>query len=1026
MAKISNTLSYPNQSPIESGDYLIGTSSSSSPVPKQTKTFTLGDIANFTAETILDGDAFRIAMFSTQNTLVNSLLFQDFAGNTVTLNNGFGLGSLTVAEDISVGGKLGVTGTSLFIDGVMMETYLTVQGKFTSSGEAVLLGQVADGAGNVGSGEQVLVSQTDGTVRWENYQGSGLEFQGGWNASTNFPSLTLIAISPANTGYYWIVSTAGTTPLPTQGGGTITDWEIGDWAIISEDLLGNVFWDKIDNSSVLTGSGTAGTVAIWTSPNELGDSKIKNGLGVNSLIFNDTTGSGEADGEGANSFGQDSKADGDFSFAVGRGAEAKADYSFALGSSAVASSESSIALMEQAKSQGAASFAVGFGAETGEQYAIAIGKDSLATGIGSIAIGTNTISSAEGAVSIGLSTEASADAAVALGGDTTASGAWSFAVGKSSKASGGSSVAMGNGSDAYAATSFAVGSDSKAEGNSSIAIGAAAYSYGEGSVSLGNKTLSYGKASFAANDESFAAWDADVALGKSVSGAVLATVISQPTTSSVEATILDGTIAAGDEIFIPSLTEYPLTPIVVLSAIETSTNIWEIVGDSVFTVAVGTHIGIIITPSQDQGYGFAAGYKANARAKYSSALGNESIAIGENSTALSSGIAVERGAFAVNPLSRAEGQESVAMAGALTQGKRSFAVGEGNSSLSVGCVALGINSTASGDDAVAIGGSNVSSGTSSFALGTDNEASGNFSIALGAEDNTASGSYSISLGTGNETTATKSNAWGDENQVNAPQGFSIGSENTVFLTAPKGMAIGSGSRVAGEQGLAVGTSLESTSYRETVLGSFNLVGTPGSVDAWVATDMLYVIGNGATAGNESNALEITKAGIVSLPSYGSGTVTGTVAKTLGVTAQGQVIETDASQPLSWVGQLTELFPSGAPAIATTQSSTLFVGDSVSTPTTFRELQFSKNGTGEFRIKVTYTPATVPTDRNKLALQFGDSVARVYSYTLGSQTIGGVLQEYKEFLFRTYTPAGVLADGQLVGNDGAMTSVTLYA
>jgi hypothetical protein len=130
-------------------------------------------------------------------------------------------------------------------------------------------------------------------------------------------------------------------------------------------------------------------------------------------------------------------------------------------------------------------------------------------------------------------------------------------------------------------------------------------------------------------------------------------------------------------------------------------------------------------------------------------------------------------------------------------------------------------------------------------------------------------------------------------------------------------------------------------------------------------------------------------------------------------------------PLQWVGQLTELFPSGVPAIATTQSSTLFVGDSVSTPTTFREITFSKNGTGEFRIKVTYTPATVPTDRNKLALQFGDSVARVYSYTLGSQTIGGVLQEYKEFLFRTYTPAGVLADGQLVGQQAAMTSVILY-
>jgi hypothetical protein len=1025
MAKISNTLSYPNQSPIESGDYLIGTSSSSSPVPKQTKTFTLGDIANFTAETILDGDPFRIAMFSSQNTLINSLLFQDFAGNILTLDNGTGLGSLIVAEDISVGAKLEVTGTSLFLDGVVMESYLTVQGKFTSSGEAVLLGQVADAAGNVGIGEQVLVSQTDGTVRWENYQGSGLEFQGGWNASTNFPSLTLIAISPANTGYYWIVSTAGTTPLPTQGGGTITDWEIGDWAIISEDLLGNVFWDKIDNSSVLTGSGTAGTVAIWTSPNELGDSKIKNGLGVNSLIFNDTTGSGEADGEGANSFGQDSKADGDFSFAVGRGAEAKADYSFALGSSAVASSESSIALMEQAKSQGAASFAVGFGAETGEQYAIAIGKDSLSSGDGSVAIGSNVISSAIGSVAIGTGTEASADAAVALGGNTIASGAWSFAVGKSSKASGGSSVAMGNGSDAYGSNSFAAGTDSKAEGNGSIAMGQDAYSYGEGSVSLGNKTLSYGKGSLAVNEESFAAYEADVALGKSVSGAVLATAISQPTTSSVEATILDGTITAGDEIFIPSLTEYPLTPIVVLSAIETSTNVWEIVGDSVFTVAVGTHIGIIRTGLFDQGYGFAAGYKANARAKYSSALGEESVAIGENSTALSSGIAIGKASFAATPLSRAEGQESVAMAGGLAQAKRSFAVGEGNSALSVGSVALGINSTASGVEAVAIGGSNVSSGTSSFALGTDNEASGNFSIALGAENNTASGSYSISLGTGNETIGTKSNAWGDDNQVSAPQGFAIGSENLISASAEKSIVLGIDSQSAAEQAIVLGSGLKTGAYRQILMGSHNVLNVPGTVDAWVSTDNLFTLGNGASAGNESNAVEITKAGVVTLPSYGSGTITGTVAKTLGVTAQGQVIETDVSQPLLWVGQIgIDLF--GVPAISTTQTSTLFVGDATTTPTTFRGITFTKDATGEFRLRVTYTPSTVPTDRDKLALQFGDGVARVYSYTLGSQSSGGITTEFKEFLFKTYTPAGVVADGELLGSQAAMTSVTLYA
>ena len=40
MAKISNTLSYPGQSPIEGADYLIGTAANSTPIGLQTKTFT--------------------------------------------------------------------------------------------------------------------------------------------------------------------------------------------------------------------------------------------------------------------------------------------------------------------------------------------------------------------------------------------------------------------------------------------------------------------------------------------------------------------------------------------------------------------------------------------------------------------------------------------------------------------------------------------------------------------------------------------------------------------------------------------------------------------------------------------------------------------------------------------------------------------------------------------------------------------------------------------------------------------------
>ena len=129
-------------------------------------------------------------------------------------------------------------------------------------------------------------------------------------------------------------------------------------------------------------------------------------------------------------------------------------------------------------------------------------------------------------------------------------------------------------------------------------------------------------------------------------------------------------------------------------------------------------------------------------------------------------------------------------------------------------------------------------------------------------------------------------------------------------------------------------------------------------------------------------------------------------------------------PSEWVGQIgVDLF--GVPVIERTQTSTLFVGDRVTTPTTFRDITFTKDADGEYRIRINFTPDTVATDISKLALQFGDNVARVYSFSQGSQTSGGITVSYKEFLFKTYTPAGVVSAGQLLGQQAAMTSVILY-
>ena len=127
-----------------------------------------------------------------------------------------------------------------------------------------------------------------------------------------------------------------------------------------------------------------------------------------------------------------------------------------------------------------------------------------------------------------------------------------------------------------------------------------------------------------------------------------------------------------------------------------------------------------------------------------------------------------------------------------------------------------------------------------------------------------------------------------------------------------------------------------------------------------------------------------------------------------------------SSPSEWVGQIIQE-RTDPPVIARTQTSTLFVGDRVTTPTAFRDITFSRNAVGTYRLAVNWTQSTVRTDANKLSIMFGDNVARVYSFTVG--LTNGV--NYKEFLFRTYTPVGVEADDQLLGINGAMTSVILY-
>ena len=140
---------------------------------------------------------------------------------------------------------------------------------------------------------------------------SGLTFQGNWDALNNVPN---IGASTPDNGDFYIVSVAGTTNL-----GGITDWEVGDWAIAV--VSGGVTtWQKIDNSSVLTGQGTGTKIAKWDGTGSsvtLTDSAIEekpsllhpsfNNIGINGAadagagIYNEYTTGDEADTTGIKS-----------------------------------------------------------------------------------------------------------------------------------------------------------------------------------------------------------------------------------------------------------------------------------------------------------------------------------------------------------------------------------------------------------------------------------------------------------------------------------------------------------------------------------------------------------------------------------------------------------------------------------------------------------------------------------------------------------------------------------------------------
>jgi hypothetical protein len=138
-----------------------------------------------------------------------------------------------------------------------------------------------------------------------------------------------------------------------------------------------------------------------------------------------------------------------------------------------------------------------------------------------------------------------------------------------------------------------------------------------------------------------------------------------------------------------------------------------------------------------------------------------------------------------------------------------------------------------GSFSFASGGNTIASGLSSTAMGTNTTASGSYSSAMGATAN-ASGNTSFSVGVNTLASGDQSNAFGYYTKSTGVYTTSFGQRTTA------------------------------QSYNCFVIGRFNY--NPGTYSAttWVATEPLFVIGNGASTGTANNALTVLKNGFIGI------------------------------------------------------------------------------------------------------------------------------------------------------------------
>ena len=261
----------------------------------------------------------------------------------------------------------------------------------------------------------------------------------------------------------------------------------------------------------------------------------------------------------------------------------------------------------------------------------------------------------------------------------------------------------------------------------------------------------------------------------------------------------------------------------------------------------------------------AAGYASHTEGNYTRALGTASHSEGEKTEASGNISHAEGfGSRAVGEESHAEGHSTQATGGySHTEGWETVASGiyshaEGYSVTASGfhSHAEGCTTTASGESSHTEGYNTQATNQGDHAEGISTEASGGASHAEG-KGTKATGGYSHSEGLNSTATKQSSHAEGEDTHATGKYSHSEGYSNTASGEASH--VEGKGNTASGDYSHAGGRGTKATKKAQTAIGKYNIENASA----------LFIVGNGESDTERSNAFEVYEDGTATLQSQGT-------------------------------------------------------------------------------------------------------------------------------------------------------------